>query len=737
MRLGQRAVERSDNAGAKTTPLVVGLEVEPVHACVARWMLDLAELRGLMHTIHLYHTHLLSPEPEDEKMEAMDSNKDGHLSFDEIRAALQPHADLDDATKAELNKQIIMLNDTFLHADENNDGLLDLAELRTLTHLGYIYNTHLLSTEPEEEKMAAMDANKDGKLSLAEIKAALRPSKDMGNSTIAALERQTGIVNGTFPHADQDKDGLLDLVELRVFMHTIHIYNTHLLSPEPEEEKMDAMDTNADRKLSLDEITVALQPSKDMDNDTMLELQKQTEIVNGTFPHVDEDNDGLLDLAELRALMHTIHAYNTNLLFPESEEEKMEAMDADGDGKLSLDELMTALQPSEDMDDETKEELQKQAAMVNDLFPHTDGDNDGRLGLGELRVLMHAVHVYMTHLFSPEPEEEKMGAMDANKDGKLSLDEIMTELQPLDFFDDESKAELYKQAVMVTEVFPHADEDKDGMLDLAELHGLMHTVHIYNAHLLSPEPENEKMEAMDANKDGKLSLEEIMAALQPLESMDELTKAELNNQATMVTEIFPQADEDNDGMLDLAELRGLMHTVHTYNTHLLSPEPDAEKMEAMDTNKDGKLSLDEIMDALHPSEGMDDETTAELQKQAQMVQDIFPQSDVDNDGSLDLAELGVLMHAIHIYNTHLLSTEPEEEKMKAMDTNNDGKLSLDEIKAALQPSSDMDDETKAELQKQADTVNGIFPQSDADNDGLLDLAELRALMQHLQHREEL
>jgi predicted O-methyltransferase YrrM len=42
MRLGQRALE--DNQGREAVPLVIGLEVEPVHVCVARWMVDLAKL---------------------------------------------------------------------------------------------------------------------------------------------------------------------------------------------------------------------------------------------------------------------------------------------------------------------------------------------------------------------------------------------------------------------------------------------------------------------------------------------------------------------------------------------------------------------------------------------------------------------------------------------------------------------------------------------------------------------
>mmetsp|Transcript_165685 Transcript_165685/g.318084 ORF Transcript_165685/g.318084 Transcript_165685/m.318084 type:complete len:394 (-) Transcript_165685:58-1239(-) len=42
IRIGKRAVEERPSQDAR--PLVVGLEVEPVHVCVARWMVDLARL---------------------------------------------------------------------------------------------------------------------------------------------------------------------------------------------------------------------------------------------------------------------------------------------------------------------------------------------------------------------------------------------------------------------------------------------------------------------------------------------------------------------------------------------------------------------------------------------------------------------------------------------------------------------------------------------------------------------
>jgi predicted O-methyltransferase YrrM len=49
MRLGHRAVEA--NLGRESVPLVVGLEVEPVHVCVSRWMVDLA---GLSHVTEVW-----------------------------------------------------------------------------------------------------------------------------------------------------------------------------------------------------------------------------------------------------------------------------------------------------------------------------------------------------------------------------------------------------------------------------------------------------------------------------------------------------------------------------------------------------------------------------------------------------------------------------------------------------------------------------------------------------------
>ena len=43
-----------------------------------------------------------------------------------------------------------------------------------------------------------------------------------------------------------------------------------------------------------------------------------------------------------------------------------------------------------------------------------------------------------------------MEALDKNKDGKLALDEVMNVLQPTKEMDEESKAELRKQSVMIS-----------------------------------------------------------------------------------------------------------------------------------------------------------------------------------------------------------------------------------------------------------------------------------------------
>jgi Ca2+-binding EF-hand superfamily protein len=114
----------------------------------------------------------------------------------------------------------------------------------------------------------------------------------------------------------------------------------------------------------------------------------------------------------------------------------------------------------------------------------------------------------------------------------------------------------------------------------------------------------------------------------------------------------------------------------------------AAELTAMDSNHDGKISADEYLAA---------------------AKDKFARMDADHNGQVTVAEMDGYRKAMKEMDTNELSSAT---RIKAMDTNNDGKLSLEEVTANAQTKfklMDTDDDgflTLAELQIGHDTMKG-------------------------------
>jgi Ca2+-binding EF-hand superfamily protein len=109
---------------------------------------------------------------------------------------------------------------------------------------------------------------------------------------------------------------------------------------------------------------------------------------------------------------------------------------------------------------------------------------------------------------------------------------------------------------------------------------------------------------------------------------------------------FKAADKDNDGTLDKEEAKAMPRV--------------SKNFDAIDTDKDGTVSMDEVKAAMKQAKKtMHDKGEA-----------AFKKADADNDGTLDKQEATAMPRVAKNFD--------------AIDTDKDGTVSMDEIRAFMQ-----------------------------------------------------
>lgn len=157
---------------------------------------------------------------------------------------------------------------------------------------------------------------------------------------------------------------------------------------------------------------------------------------NPDHPKLDTNGDGKVDLAEAQAAR------------PDFTREKFDAADLNRDGQLSEEELRTL--PGK-----------------GHHYGNLDADKDGVYTLEEVR----AAH--------PDLTQEEYSSFDANKDGKVSKDEL--------------------KLTMSSRMFESMDKDRDGGVSLLEMQAVRSSM------------TQESFTRMDADGNGLLSMDELRA----------------------------------------------------------------------------------------------------------------------------------------------------------------------------------------------------------------------------------
>jgi len=208
----------------------------------------------------------------------------------------------------------------------------------------------------------------------------------------------------------------------------------------------------------------------------------------------------------------------------------------------------------------------------------------------------------------------------------------------------------------------HFDANKDGKVSLQEVLEFSQGV----GKSIAQKDVTALLEEIDTSKDGKLHLDEHLADVRKqAEGGDEAEEKELESRLKTEELKFKAADANNDGLLDREEVPSLFYPeIHDGVLAIVV----AETMRSKDANGDGKLSQKEFWE-LTEAEG--DEAEISDEENAD-----FSRLDLDQDGALNMDELKSWESGrFHI-----------EEAMKKMfeiaDTNADMHLNADELAAA-------------------------------------------------------
>lgn len=196
----------------------------------------------------------------------------------------------------------------------------------------------------------------------------------------------------------------------------------------------------------------------------------------------DLNKDGKASLAELQQFAKHMRR---KLAIKDTQRYLADMDNAPMDGKLSLKELIkgeSALIDGEQPQGEAEE------AHVKDKFHAADADSDGVLSQDEIVSFFHpsSSDKVLTVLAKFWMES----GFDKNKDGKIDLSELKSE------YDEETAPEVLQKH----------DKDKDGLLDLEEVKNLE------SGRMAQEEGVAQILQAADTDKDGHVTVDELLIA---------------------------------------------------------------------------------------------------------------------------------------------------------------------------------------------------------------------------------
>jgi Ca2+-binding EF-hand superfamily protein len=667
--------------------------------------LTVKELTSLLKNLDRGDQQQLVEESEDEiaasVLEGFDSDRNGHISMRELLNHVGDSKDLHAAFKG--------WEQGFMEADVNRDGQLSVKELSSLLQRVSRKDQQQLVEESEDEVAASVmegfDLDRNGQISRQELLAHVGDDKELH----AAFK---GWQQG-FTEADVNKDGQLSVKELSSLLQRVSRKDQHKLVEESEvgvaQSILDGFDSNRNGKISMRELLDHVGDSK--------ELHATFKGWKQGFMEADADKDGQLSVSELSSLLQHVSRETQHELVEDSEDEiaasVMDGFDSNRNGHISMRELLDHVGDSKDLHAAFKGWQQG--------FMEADVNRDGQLSLKELSSLLQRVSRKDQQQLVEESEDEVaasvMDGFDLDRNGQISRQELLAHVG-----DD---TELHAAFKGWQQGFTEADVNKDGQLSLKELSSLLQRVSRKDQQHLVAESEDEVaasvMDGFDSNRNGKLSMRELLDHVGD--------NKELNAAFEGWQQGFREADVDKDGQLSIKELSALLQRVSRKDQHELVDHSEMEiassVMDGFDTDKNGQISLQELLDHTHADKN-------EVQAAFKGWQQGFVEADTDKNGQLNLKELASLLHRVSRKEQHKLVEESEvsvaASVMDGFDSDGNGKISMRELLNRIGDDKEVHAAFKGWQQG--------FQEADIDKDGQLNGKELSTLLDRVSRQDQ-
>merc|ERR1719309_172658 len=636
-----------------------------------------------------------------------DSNKDGQISFAELKSAVQRSGqkltdedinaifvvgdidqngeiDLDEFMKMmmpstsdvvskfrSIRKTVQDVQNAFKQFDKNGDGAIDKAELTSA--LGGNFTKQEIDTI-----FMAGDVDGDGEIDYEEFIALMCPSASDIVEKFRAKYKNVNDVKSAFKRFDRNGDGALEKQELAAALKS----SGESYSDVEVNAIFSLGDVDGDGEITLEEFIALMSPSASSVVKRISKSFKNLNDVKAAFKKIDTDNDGLLSKKEIMA--------SSGNKFDAEEVDAIFALgDVNGDGQIDMGEFISIMFPSAvDVALQVSQTF-KTLDDVKQAFKLLDKDGDGSITKQEM--------AKSGQKFNSAQIEAIFALGDINDDGALDLDEFIAVMCPSALSVVSRLVGKYKNIAEVKKAFLAIDVNKDGLLSKDELAG-------------SGKFNGQEVEAIfilgDLNGDGDIDLEEFVSLLCPMAGMAIARLTRNVNNIGDAQQLFRILDKDGDGNISQEEMRACGNRFN------------AQEIEAIfaigDVDNDGAISLNEFVAVMCPSASTVVGRLSKTYGNLEQIKQGFKKLDKNNDGMISKQEMSGAG----------LSNQEVDAIFKLGDTNGDGEIDIDEFIGVMCPSA------TAVVFKISQAFNGkdgaaaAFRQIDINGDGLISKQEM-------------